>query len=301
MERIEDLRCIWKHEAKDFSAWLAEDENLAMLGDAIGIEIQLEERESSVGKFSVDLYAKEVETGRVIIIENQLEETNHDHLGKIITYASGKDAKVVVWVVKRAREEHKQAIEWLNQHTDDDLGFFLLEIEVWKIGDSLPAPRFNVVEQPNGWAKTMKKISGESPLKQRLFEFWSYFADHAFEKPCMSAFRRRTPQPQHWYDMSLGLHGVVLQLTATSQKRVVTAGIYIKGNKELFHRYKAHAAEIEQKLGAKVEWVEAAKDCRFYISKPGDFSQNEAIWGDLCNWLSEQAPKLREIAYTYAS
>ena len=100
------------------------------MGEEIDIELELEERESSVGNFNVDLYAKEEGTGRKVIIENQLEETDHDHLGKLITYASGKGAEVVVWVVKRARDEHRQAIEWLNQHTDTDLGFFLVEIEL---------------------------------------------------------------------------------------------------------------------------------------------------------------------------
>ena len=114
MKRIHDLRTVWPHEANDFTKWLAEDANLEELGNAVGIDIDLEERESSVGSFSVDLYATESGSGRKIIIENQLEDTNHDHLGKLITYASGKGAEVVIWIVKRARDEHRQAIEWLN-------------------------------------------------------------------------------------------------------------------------------------------------------------------------------------------
>ncbi|MDI3537618.1 MAG: hypothetical protein PWP30_2100 [Eubacteriaceae bacterium] len=131
IEKIDDLRCIWPHEAYDFSQWLAQDENLQLLSDTIGIDIVLEEIESSVGDFNVDLYAYEEGTKRKIIIENQLENTDHNHLGKIITYASGKEAEVIIWIVKRARDEHKNAIEWLNQHTDENIGFFLLEIELW--------------------------------------------------------------------------------------------------------------------------------------------------------------------------
>lgn len=108
IERIDDLRTIWPHEANDFSKWLAQEENLALLSEAVGIDIVLEERESAVGGFSVDIFASEEGTGRKIIIENQLEETNHDHLGKIITYASGKEAQVIIWIVKRARDEHKK-------------------------------------------------------------------------------------------------------------------------------------------------------------------------------------------------
>ena len=124
LEQITDLRSVWKHEAKDFTPWLAKEENLEILSEAVGIDIVVEEQESNVGDFSVDLFATEEGTGRRIIIENQLEETNHDHLGKIITYASGKEAEVIIWIVRKARDEHKQAIEWLNQHTDDKFEFF---------------------------------------------------------------------------------------------------------------------------------------------------------------------------------
>ena len=168
MKRIHDLHSVWPHEANHFTKWLAQDSNLNELGSSIGIDIDLEERESPVGSFKVDLYAVESGTGRKIIIENQLEDTNHDHLGKLITYASGKGAEVIVWIVKRARDEHRQAIEWLNQHTDSNIGFFLVEIELWQIDDSLLAPKFNVVEKPNDWAKTMKIVEGLNPTEMLL-------------------------------------------------------------------------------------------------------------------------------------
>ena len=121
MEKIVDLRTVWKHEAQDFSKWLSLEENLAILSRTIGIDIVFNEVESKVGCFNVDLYAMEEGTNRKIIIENQLGDTDHDHLGKIITYAAGKEADVIIWIVKRARDEHKQAIEWLNQHTDENI------------------------------------------------------------------------------------------------------------------------------------------------------------------------------------
>lgn len=150
LEKV-NLRDIWANEEYDFSVWLSKEENLKELSNTVGIDIILEERESAVGKYSVDIYGKEDGTDRKVVIENQLEDSNHDHLGKIITYASGKDAKTIIWIVKRARDEHRQAIEWLNAHTDEEVGFFLLEIELWKIGDSAPAPKFNVVSKPNDW------------------------------------------------------------------------------------------------------------------------------------------------------
>ena len=138
LKEITDLRSIWPHEALNFTPWVAE--NVELLADAVGVD----ETESSVGNFNVDIYASETGTDRKIIIENQLEDTDHDHLGKLITYASGKDADVVIWVVKHAREEHKAAVEWLNNHTDDKIGFFLCEIKLFQIGDSDIAPLFTV-------------------------------------------------------------------------------------------------------------------------------------------------------------
>ena len=130
LKEIKELREVWPHEALDFTPWLADEENMTLWADAVGLEITIDETESIVGDFNVDIYASETGTGRKIIIENQLEDTNHDHLGKLITYASGKDAEIIIWVVKRAREEHRSAVEWLNNHTDDKIAFFLVEIKL---------------------------------------------------------------------------------------------------------------------------------------------------------------------------
>mgnify|MGYP000935122418 FL=1 len=133
------LREIWKHEALDFTNWLALDENLELLADTLGLTLVSAQTEVSVGNFSVDILAED-DNGDKIIIENQLEPTNHDHLGKLITYASGLGAETIVWVVSQAREEHAQAITWLNEKTNEDANFFLIEIEAWRIDDSSPAP-----------------------------------------------------------------------------------------------------------------------------------------------------------------
>lgn len=159
LEEVKDLREVWPHEAHDFTPWLAK--NIGVLGETVGIDISIEETESSVGDFNVDIFASDADTGRKIIIENQLEDTDHNHLGKLITYASGKEADLVIWVVKRARSEHRAAVEWLNNHTDEDVGFFLCEIKVYKIGNSESAPKFEIIEQPNDWIKEMKQPSSQ--------------------------------------------------------------------------------------------------------------------------------------------
>ena len=134
-----DVRDLWKHEQYDFSNWLAKEENMQLLDDEIGLTLTDVNKEVFIGSYRCDLVAKDETTGKVVIIENQLEATNHDHLGKIITYAAGLDSKTVVWIVKEAREEHKAAVEWLNNNTSEDIGFFLIELHAYKIGDSIPA------------------------------------------------------------------------------------------------------------------------------------------------------------------
>ncbi len=166
LEEIRDLRTVWPHEALDFTPWLAQDENMALLSDAIEIDMTVDEIESCVGDFNVDISASETSTDRTIIIENQLEDTDHDHLGKLITYASGKSADVIVWLVKRAREEHRAAVEWLNNHTDENIGFFLCEIKLFRIGSSDPAVKFEVVERPNDWTKEVKKATSPDEGQQ---------------------------------------------------------------------------------------------------------------------------------------
>ena len=296
IKRITDLRSIWPHEANDFTKWLADEHNLAKLGEEIGIELELEERESSVGNFNVDLYAKEEGTGRKVIIENQLEETDHDHLGKLITYASGKGAEVVVWVVKRARDEHRQAIEWLNQHTDTDLGFFLVEIELWQIDDSAIAPKFSVIERPNDWGKQMKSVAGLNNTEQIQLAFWQKFNDTMNANPDFTKhFKTRKAQPQNWYDISVGSSEYHLCFTASIQKKHMSCGIYIPDNKELFHLFEAHKTEFEAQFGKGIEWVEASKARRINICEPFDVSDQEQ-WATAYAWYLENAIKFKLIA-----
>lgn len=295
IKRITDIRSVWHHEEKDFSKWLAQDENLKQLSDTIGIDIVLEERESSVGNFSVDLYALEEGTERRIIIENQLEDTNHDHLGKLITYASGKGAEVIIWVVKRARDEHRQAIEWLNQNTGVNIGFFLVEIELWQIDDSAIAPKFNVVERPNDWAKQMKNVDSLSETKQLQLHFWQQLSEYIKSNDSYAKeFTPRKAQPQHWYDLSVGSSSYHIGLTVNTQKNRLGAEIYIPDDKDKFAMFKEHAQEIEKMIGEKVEWREATKATRIITLHSCDISKEEQ-WDDAFNWLMDKALVFKRI------
>lgn len=177
-----------------------------LLSDAVDMTLELKETESSVGSFSVDIYAVDTASGSKVIIENQLEDTDHGHLGKIITYAAGKDAQAVIWVVKHARDEHRQAIEWLNGHTDDEVAFFLVEIEVWRIGDSLPAPVFNVVERPNEWARAEKAKDGLTESQVNRLEYWRAFREASHAHAGFSAsMKARKATSDHWTDVIIGI------------------------------------------------------------------------------------------------
>lgn len=220
LKEIKDLRKVWPHEALDFTPWLAEDDNLALLADAVGLEITLDETESSVGDFNVDIYATETGTDRKIIIENQLEDTNHDHLGKLITYASGKSADIIIWVVKRAREEHRAAIEWLNNHTDENIAFFLVEIKLYQIGSSDIAVKFEVVEKPNDWTKEIKKNISNSPTLQARYDYWVAFNDYAFQKAAFAkAFNKRKASTDHWMTLSVGSSACFISLSQIKKVR----------------------------------------------------------------------------------
>ena len=271
------LRDVWKHEALHFTQWLALPENIQLLSDVIGVDIVETQCEVGVGQFFVDILATD-ENDRKIVIENQLEPTNHDHLGKIITYAAGLGADVVVWIVERAREEHEQAINWLNENTTESANFFLLQIEAWRIGDSLPAPRFNIIARPNDWAKAVKQTAAAgnvSELKLRQQAFFERVREHG-EAHAKYVKSWSKPSPQHWYDVATGSSQAHIDLTVNSIQKRVGVGLYISDNKELFAKLEAQREEIEGKLGLELQWQELPekKASRIVLIRPGDFADD---------------------------
>lgn len=301
LERVE-LRNVWKHEALDFTNWLAQAENLNLLSEEIGIEVSLIQTEASVGKFNVDILAEEEQTGRKIVIENQLETTDHDHLGKIITYASGFDAEIIVWIVREVRDEHKQAIDWLNEHTDQRINFFVVKMEVWQIGDSPYAPKFYVVSQPNDWAKIVKQTSiqssnvSETQLTQ--LEFWEKFREFAQNKN--SKIRFGKPQAQHWFAIRLGISHAHIELTVNNKRGLIGSEIYIPDSKELFFALLQLKENIQQELGFELEWAELPnkKASRIKARKQVNFSDVNQ-WENYFFWLLEKTETLQRIFPKY--
>ncbi len=296
-----DLRKAWSHEALDFTRWLAEPENLSLLSDEIGIEIKHLQTEASVGDFNVDILAEEESSGRKIIIENQLEATNHDHLGKIITYASGYDAEIIIWIVKGARDEHKQAIDWLNEHTDEKIYFFLVKMELWQIGNSPYAPKFYIVSQPNDWAKAVKKSASESELsdtKLRQMEFWNRFRDHC--KNMSSKLRLQKAQPQHWFNVALGSSYAHISLTINSQENQLGCEIYIPNNKDLYYSLEKEKSNIEKELDSPLEWMplEGKKASRIKLVTAFNF-EDMGTWDQPLNWSEKTVSNFQKVFFKY--
>lgn len=250
-----DIRKVWPHEQYDFSKWLATEENIKELGDTLNLSLTDVETEKFVGNYRCDILCKDEITGKMVLIENQLEPTNHDHLGKIITYASGLDAAVVVWIVASARDEHASAIEWLNKHTDDEISFFLVEVHAYKIGDSDPAPQFKIIEQPNDFVKIVKAVSKNSDMnesqKNRL-EFWTQFNEvvDSQGKP----FNKRKATTDHWYNVAIGSSDASISIDLVNKEHRIRVSLWINDNKDIFDALFQRKDEIETALGFGLEW-----------------------------------------------
>lgn len=291
LEKV-SLRDVWKHEAIHFTNWLAQRENLESLSEEIGIDILLNQTEAGVGSFNVDILAEEENTGRKIVIENQLEVTDHDHLGKIITYASGLDAETIVWIVKSVRDEHKQAVDWLNEHTDQKINIFVIQIEVWKIGDSPYAPKFQVIAKPNDWAKAVKKATNQSELSDTQLlqlEFWTKFKEYVKEHDEPDGqIKLRKAYPQHWYDINFGFSNAHIALTVNSRTAEMTCEIYIPDSKQLFSCLFTEKDVIENELSEKLIWEELPKKkaSRIKLSSQCELlNQKEKEWENYHSWM----------------
>ena len=195
-----DLRSVWKNEEINFTPWLVEEENLNDLGELLAITLEFLEREKAVGPYYADILCRDTDDDRYVVIENQLEVSDHDHLGKLLTYAAHFDASTVIWIASSFTDQHRAAVDWLNEHSDERTRYFGLEIEVWQIGESACAPKFNIVAKPNNWTKGAH-IKGLTPLQQMQLKFWQGFKDHVMNHGKIIT-QIAAPKPKNW--MGLG-------------------------------------------------------------------------------------------------
>lgn len=298
-----DIRDLWKHEQYDFSNWLAKEENIEYLNDVLGLTLVNIDKEVYVGGYRCDLVAKDETSSTKVIVENQLEPTNHDHLGKIITYASGLGASVIVWIVKEAREEHRSAIEWLNNMTSDEVNFFIIEIHAYKIGESEPAPYFKVVEEPNDFIKSNKSSKGSNSemnrAKSECFAFWTDFNEVLVEKG--KPFNVRKATTDHWYKVALGKSGVYIDITLVNKDGHIGVGVYIDDDKDLFDQFEEKKDDIEAALGFCMEWdrLDGKKAARIKSQIPGLNFDDKSNYPDLIEKTIDRAALMRDVFKKY--
>jgi hypothetical protein len=297
-----DVRDLWQHEQYDFSNWLAKESNLDYLNDILGLTLVEVDKEVYVGPYRCDLVAKDETSGVTVIIENQLEGTNHDHLGKIITYASGLDAKVIVWIVKEAKEEHRAAIEWLNNNTSESINFFLIEIHAYRIGSSDPAPKFEVVEKPNDFVKRSKVKTTDNDLNKSQSErlvFWEQFNQVLVSRG--KPFNVRKATTDHWYDVAIGSSEAHIAIDLINKDGNIVVELYISNNKEVFDDLFSKREEIEQELGFNMTWDrlnnKKASRIKYYIQ--GLNFDDHSNYEELMRQAIDTAVKMREVFKKY--
>jgi len=293
-----DPRSVWEHEARDFTPWLRR--NIDLLKEAVGLELDLVETESPVGNYAVDLYAKDLNTGHWAIIENQLEQTDHGHLGQLMAYAAGKEAGVVIWISPKFRDEHKQTLDWLNQITDGSVSFFGIELELLQIDNSLPAPYLKVVAQPSEWAGLGPPSPGVTERQERYQVFFSSLLEQVKARyPNLT--RARKAYPQNWYNFPVGRAGFSVA-TSFTQNRQLRVELYMDGgdkskNKAAFDALEKDRDVIEEQIGLPIAWqrLDEKQACRIYCDTEGSIDDDPVHLAELEAWAVELVGKFHKV------
>lgn len=294
-------REVWPREAHDFTPWLLS--NVDVLSDLLGMDLVLDVAEHPVGGFSLDLKGYDEATNQTVIVENQLETSDHTHLGQILTYAAGTDPTTIVWVTTGFRPEHRAAIDWLNERTNEGTRFFAVEIGVVRIGDSAPAPAFKLVAQPNDWEKQVKSArtvgAGEVTERGRLYwDFWEQVRNR-IQTAHPGWSRARTSTKASWYSMSLGTTGCVMEMSFTRIglcAQIVFDASEADLNTTRFRTIRARQGDFEEALGWAPLWDEMPGRKSARITVKSDFPDVTDVesWPQMIDWLVEAQSRLRE-------
>lgn len=291
-----ELREQWKDEAKDFTPWLAAEENISLLAETLGLELEVIGQEEKVGQFRADILAKDIATDKHVVIENQLEQTDHSHLGQVVTYCAGLQASTFIWVSAQIKEEHRAAVDWLNSISDDDHNFFAVEIQLFRIGDSDVAPNFKVVAKPNGWTKNVKKqVSVEFTDNDMLkLEFWESFRAYV-AKQAKTPFKTQKPLPQHWTNVAIGTSAAHINVLIGRQRAKVAVQLILDNDnaKDNFdYLYEALYDKSQDELVKDIEWARLDDKKSSYItaSIEGDY-HNKSDWQRQFEWLYDMTAR----------
>lgn len=295
IEKVE-LRNFWKKEDRDFTPWLAQEENIQLLSETIGIELEVQSQEEGVGPFRADILCMDTANNHFVLIENQLEKTDHTHLGQLMTYAAGLDAVSIIWIAQKFTEEHRAALDWLNRITDSTFNFFGIEIELFKIGDSAMAPMFNLVSKPNDWSKSVKKSAAAQNLTDTKLLQQEYFrALKEYMERNKSFVKMQNALPQHWTNITIGKSNYTLSANVNSRDNSLNIwlNIQVENAKEAFDKLYELAFENSlDEISNSLEWnrMEGRKMSAVTLKTEGDFS-NKKDWDRQFTWFKENLEK----------
>jgi hypothetical protein len=296
-----DAREVWTHEARGFTPWLLA--NAEHLAEVLGIDLELQSAEHAVGGFWLDLIGRDLTNDCVLIVENQLTSTDHSHLGQILTYAAGTDAATIVWMATDFREEHRQALDWLNDLSQGNARFFGIEIGAVRIADSPAAPLFKLRAQPNDWhavvATAAKASSTSGPKSEAYRAFWRRFIERIHvEHPGWT--NARTPGPDNWLEMKSPIRGARYSMSFAMGGRT-RSELYIdrgdeESNLELLQHFEAMKDEIEAEFGAPLSWEElpGKRACRIAVYAEGDVL-NLDLHDSHITWFFDTSARLRAV------
>ena len=295
LEEVE-LRQVWPDEAQDFTPWLAEEENLVLLGETLGMGLELEGQEINVGDFRADILCRNAEDDSRVLIENQLGRTNHKHLGQILTYSAGLNIHTVIWIAREFRAEHRAALDRLNEITDEHFQYFGIEIKVWQIGDSARAPQFEIVSKPNDWNRTVSRnteraVRNDLPETELLRErFWAVFRDYIVHRD--APIKPPKPAPSSWRAFGIGRTGFGMNAWMRTQKQEIGIHLRVRGQNATayFHLLEEQQAEIEEEFGEPLEWEELPENesGRISLRKVDTDPADETDWPNQHDWLASR-------------
>jgi len=289
-----ELREIWRNERPDFTTWLAEEENLALLAETLNLDLETEAQEINVGDFSADLVCRNTADNSRVLIENQLTRTDHTHLGQILTYAAGLEVGTIIWIAQRFRDGHRAALDWLNRITTENFRFFGVEIELWQIGDSLPAPKFNIVSKPNDWSRAMKESDDTQPQWKK---FWTQLREYMIKENCK--VQLPNPTTTTYLHISRGRTSFRLEVWLSKQYWRISVQLRLSEPHALVHfrLLEEQREEIESEFGESLEWDEMPnhKSSKIVVYRSDTDLMNESDWPNQHEWVASNLEKFNEV------
>ena len=303
-----DLRTVWTTEAQDFTPWLAQPENLAVLSDALNMELETEGQEERVGPFRADILCRDMQDDSLVLIENQLERTDHNHLGQLLTYAAGLRTATIIWVAQTFTDEHRAALDWLNEITDERFRFFGLEIELWRIGESPTAPKFNIIAKPNEWTRATSQAakSGSGGLTDANLQnrrFWQQLDEHlkAKESPVKIEMQdRHFRQGRHYIRTNIresGFAVVALRMATKSRPQNIHIKMTLSGDSHDEISAWLQQQNIQSEFAEPLQWRPTirGKGSILILSNDSVDPNDESDWANQVEWMANALEKFASI------